>query len=176
MDLQDKLFSAIRSINDFPVKGIIFRDITPVLKNIALFDEIIDCFADKFKDKKIDTIAGVESRGFLFAMPLAVKMNIPFAPIRKKGKLPAEKVEAAYKLEYGSAVVEMHKDAINPGDRVLIIDDLLATGGTINAATELIEKLKGIPVAAAFVITLEALRAKDGIKNKDLEIFSIIKY
>jgi adenine phosphoribosyltransferase len=109
-------------------------------------------------------------------MPLAVKLNIPFAPIRKKGKLPAEKVEAAYNLEYGSAIVEIHKDAIKSGDKVLIIDDLLATGGTINAAVDLIEKLNGNAVAAAFVISLEFLHGSTSIHKKDLEVFSIIKY
>jgi adenine phosphoribosyltransferase len=176
MDLKEKLEKKIRSVKDFPVKGIVFRDVTPVLGDISLFDEVIDCFAQKFKDSKIDKIVGVEARGFFFGMPLAVKMNIPFAPIRKKGKLPAQKIEAAYALEYGSAIVEIHKDAIKKGERVLIVDDLLATGGTINAGVELVEKLDGIPVAAAFVISLENLNGRLSIRKKDLEIFSIVQY
>jgi adenine phosphoribosyltransferase len=172
MTLAERLSSKIRIVNDFPVKGIVFRDITPVLQDIPLFDEVIDCFADKFKDYNINRVVGVESRGFLFGMPLAVKMNIPFAPIRKKGKLPYKKVEAAYSLEYGANIVEMHEDALNPGDRVLIIDDLFATGGTVNAAAYLIKQLQGIPVAAAFVIKLDL---KDALKlKKDIEIFSIM--
>jgi adenine phosphoribosyltransferase len=176
MDFKTKLLQTVRSVNDFPVKGIIFRDITPILQDIALFNDVIDCFAQKFKDHKIDRIVGIESRGFLFGMPLAVKMNIPFAPIRKKGKLPYNKIDAAYDLEYGSAVVEIHSDAIKEGDRVLVIDDLLATGGTINAAVELIEKLKGKAVAAAFVLNLAFLNNRGSIRNKDIEVFTIVDY
>ena len=176
LDFRERLIKTIRSVDDFPVKGIVFRDITPVLKDIPLFNRAIDCFAEKFAGYSIDKIVGIESRGFLFGMPLAVKMNIPFAPIRKKGKLPADKVEAAYNLEYGSAVVEIHRDALLKGDKVLITDDLLATGGTINAAVELIEKLGAKPVAAAFLINLAFLNSASTVKNKDVELFSIISY
>ncbi|MDR3244577.1 MAG: adenine phosphoribosyltransferase [Elusimicrobiota bacterium] len=176
MDFKDKLSQTVRIINDFPVKGIIFRDITPILKDIDLFNETIFIFADRFKDYKIDKITAIESRGFLFGMPLAIKMKIPFVPIRKKGKLPAETVQAAYALEYGAAIVELHKDALNKGDRTLIIDDLLATGGTVNAGVELIERLGANPIAAAFVIELLDLSGRKSVKNKDVEVFSILQY
>ncbi|MDR2772009.1 MAG: adenine phosphoribosyltransferase [Elusimicrobiota bacterium] len=176
MDLQTKLRKAVRDINDFPVKGIIFRDITPVLQDISLVNEIIECFAQRAEEEKIDKIVGIEARGFLIGVPLAIKLNIPFAPIRKKGKLPSKKVEAAYNLEYGSAIVEIHEDAIKKGERILIIDDLLATGGTVNAANELIGKLEGVAVGAFFLIELEGMHGRDSIKNKDLDVFSIIKY
>ena len=172
----EKLAKTIRDVKDFPVKGIVFKDITPVLKDIALFNEVIELLAEKFKGLNIDKIAGIESRGFLFGIPLSVKMNVPFIPIRKKGKLPAETVEASYELEYGAATVEIHKDAVSEGEKVLIVDDLLATGGTINASVELIEKLKGKPAAAAFVIELSFLNGKNNIKDKKLEVFSILKY
>ncbi|MCL2484847.1 MAG: adenine phosphoribosyltransferase [Endomicrobia bacterium] len=173
-----KLEKTIRDVLDFPVKGIVFKDITPVLQDISLFKEVIDGLADKFKDYKIDKIAGVESRGFIFGMPLALKMGIPFIPVRKKGKLPAETVEVTYSLEYGQASIEMHKDAVNSGENVLIIDDLLATGGTTNAAIELIKKLEGNPVAAAFVVELGFLSGRNNISNanQNIEVFSILKY
>ncbi|MDR1942473.1 MAG: adenine phosphoribosyltransferase [Endomicrobium sp.] len=174
--IADKISKTIRDVYDFPVKGIIFKDITPVLKDIALVNSIIDLFASKFESYKIDKIAAIESRGFLFGMPLAIKMGVPFVPIRKKGKLPAETVSAAYALEYGLAVIEMHKDAVSKGERVLVIDDLLATGGTVNAAAELIEKLGADCAAAAFVTELSFLNGRTNINNKNLEIFSILTY
>ncbi|MDR3049700.1 MAG: adenine phosphoribosyltransferase [Elusimicrobiota bacterium] len=176
MDFKENLCKTIREIKDFPIKGIVFRDITPILKDVALFNQTISFLSDKFKDYKLDKIAAIESRGFLFGMPLAVKLNIPFVPIRKKGKLPAQTVQAAYALEYGAAVIEMHKDALNKGERVLIIDDLLATGGTINASVELVEKLGAKPIAAAFVIELADLNGRKSIKNKELEVLSILQY
>ncbi len=172
----EKLNKAIRDVYDFPVKGVVFKDITPILKNIELFNEIIDVLAEKFKNCKIDKIVAIESRGFLFGMPLAVKMNIPFIPVRKKGKLPAETIEATYDLEYGTATIEIHKDALSKDDRVLIVDDLLATGGTVNAVNELVEQLGAKSVAAAFVVELCFLNGKEKIKDKNLEIFSILKY
>ena len=174
MDI-NKLSAVIRDIQDFPIKGIIFKDITPVLQNIELFNEIIAAIADKFKDSGIDKIAGIESRGFIFGMPLAVKMNIPFIPIRKKGKLPAKTAAISYELEYGSAEIEIHEDAVKKGEKVLIIDDLLATGGTTNAAIKLVEKIGGNITAAAFVLELSFLKGRDKIENKSVEIFSLLK-
>ncbi|MCL1972142.1 MAG: adenine phosphoribosyltransferase [Endomicrobia bacterium] len=171
----NKLSAAIRDIQDFPIKGIIFKDITPVLKNIELFNEIITAISDKFKDSGIDKIAGIESRGFIFGMPLAVKMNIPFIPIRKKGKLPAKTVAISYALEYGTAEIEIHEDSVKKGEKVLIIDDLLATGGTTNAAIKLVEKIGGNIIAAAFVLELSFLKGRDKIENKSAEIFSLLK-
>ncbi|MDR0485816.1 MAG: adenine phosphoribosyltransferase [Elusimicrobiota bacterium] len=176
MDIKERLGKSIRNVPDFPVKGIVFRDITTVLKDISLFNDVINCFADKFKSAQIDKIAAIESRGFILGAPLAVKLNKPFIPIRKKGKLPADKIEAAYSLEYGAAVIEMHKDALSAGEKVMLIDDLLATGGTVNAAVELIEKLNAVPVAAAFLIELIDLSGRASVKNKKLEIFSILQY
>jgi adenine phosphoribosyltransferase len=175
-NLSEKLAGSIRNIKDFPKEGVLFRDITPVLKNIPLVCEIMDFFAQETKKYKIDKIAGIESRGFIFGMPMAVRMNIPFVPIRKKGKLPAETVSAEYLLEYGKAAVEIHKDAVLKGENVLIVDDLLATGGTVNAAQELITKLGGKPVAAVFLLELSFLKGRENIKNKNQEIISILKY
>jgi adenine phosphoribosyltransferase len=169
-----RLESAVRDIPDFPVKGIVFKDITPILQNIELFNETIGALAEKFKNHSIDKIAGIESRGFIFGMPLAVKMNLPFVPIRKKGKLPAKTVEATYNLEYGTAAIEIHADALNKGEKVLIIDDLLATGGTTNAAIELVEKLDANAVAAAFVLELSFLNGRKNIKSKNTEIVSLL--
>lgn len=174
MDIE-KLSKTIRDINDFPVKGVVFKDITPILQDIALFNDIIDTIAAKFKDRKIDKIAGIESRGFIFGMPLAVKMNIPFIPIRKKGKLPAKTVSMSYNLEYGQATIEIHEDAVNKGENVLILDDLLATGGTTNAAIKLIEQIGGKVDAAAFVLELSFLKGREKLENKTAEIFSILK-
>ncbi|MDR3256759.1 MAG: adenine phosphoribosyltransferase [Endomicrobium sp.] len=176
MSLELKIKNTIRDVINFPSKGIVFKDITPVFKNIFLFNEIIDVFVAKYKNIKIDKIAGIESRGFVFGMPLAVKMNIPFILIRKRGKLPAETVEANYSLEYGATTIEMHKDAVSKSENVLIVDDLLATGGTVNAAIELIEILKGNVIAAVFVSELLFLKGREKIKNKKIEIFSIVKY
>lgn len=176
MDIQKKIAASIRDINDFPVKGVIFKDITPIMKDISLFNEIIEFFYNRFKDMKIDKIAAIESRGFIFAMPLAVKMNIPFIPIRKKGKLPAKTIEANYDLEYGQATIEIHEDAIEKGENILVIDDLLATGGTVNASVELIEKLGAKAVAAAFVVELTFLNGRKNIKNREMEVVSILKY
>ncbi|MCL2145166.1 MAG: adenine phosphoribosyltransferase [Endomicrobia bacterium] len=174
MDIK-KLSSTIRDIPDFPAKGIIFKDITPLLQDTALFNEVIEHISDKFKNFKIDKIAGIESRGFIFGMPLAVKMNVPFVPIRKKGKLPAKTVSISYELEYGSAVIEIHEDAVKNGENILIIDDLLATGGTTNAAIKIVEQLGGNVVASAFVLELAFLNGREKIENKSAEIFSILK-
>ncbi|MCL2335344.1 MAG: adenine phosphoribosyltransferase [Endomicrobia bacterium] len=176
MKTEEKIAARIRDVKDFPVKGVVFKDITPVLKDISLFNEITGIFANRYKNSGIDKIIGIESRGFIFGMPLAVKMDIPFVPIRKKGKLPAETVSVSYQLEYGAACIEIHKDAVSKGEKALIIDDLLATGGTTNAAVELIEKLGGKAVAAAFAIELSFLKGRENIKNKELDVFSILKY
>jgi adenine phosphoribosyltransferase len=175
MNMANRLSCAIRDIPDFPVKGIIFKDITPILHDIVLFNDIIAVTADKYKGYKIDKIAGIESRGFLFGMPLALKMNIPFVPIRKKGKLPAKTVSVSYDLEYGTATIEIHVDALKKGENVLIIDDLLATGGTTNAAIKLVEQIGGKVSAAAFVLELAFLHGRDNIENKNVEIFSLLE-
>lgn len=167
--------SKIRDIYDFPVKGIIFKDITTVLKDKEGFNQIIKFFTEKFADKQIDYIAGMESRGFIFGSALAYSIGAGFVPLRKPGKLPAETLRQEYQLEYGTDTLEMHKDAIEPGKRVLIIDDLLATGGTACAACKLIEQTGAVIVAAAFVIELEELKGRDKIPES-IEVVSMLKY
>jgi len=165
--------SYIRNIKDFPKEGIIFKDITPLLKNGNAFNEVINVLVEKYKDEDIDYVAGIESRGFLVGTPLAMGLGKGFIPIRKPNKLPAEVIDAFYELEYGTNKLELHKDAITEGDNVLLIDDLLATGGTINAAVELIEKLGGNVVGIGFLLELEFLHGRE--KLTDYDIYSLIK-
>lgn len=167
--------SKIRSVNDFPKEGIIFRDITTALKEPDVLKEMIDYLCDQFKDVKIDYIAGIESRGFIFGMPMAYKLNAGFVPIRKPNKLPAKTLSQEYQLEYGTDKIEIHTDAIKEGDNVLIVDDLLATGGTAEAACKLIKKTGGNLVGIAFLIELEDLKGRDKF-DKDLKIVSMLKY
>lgn len=173
-DNTKKIKNAIRDITDFPKKGIIFRDITTAIKDKDVLKIIIDELYEKFKDKKIDYIAGIEARGFIFGMPLAYKLNCGFIPIRKPNKLPAEVISQSYDLEYGSDKIEIHKDALKKDDRVLIVDDLLATGGTAQAAVKLISKVANT-VGVAFVIELEDLKGRDKF-NDDIEVVSLVKY
>ncbi|UCH12142.1 MAG: adenine phosphoribosyltransferase [Candidatus Omnitrophota bacterium] len=164
----------IRSIPDFPKKGILFRDITTLLKNPAKFKQVIDVFYDKYKDKKIEAIVAAEARGFILGGALAYKLDCAFVPVRKKGKLPAGTIEATYELEYGTDTICMHKDAIKPKERVLILDDLLATGGTAKAMCDLVGKTGGDIVGIAFMIELCDLKGRDKIKEYD--IFTLITY
>lgn len=165
----------IRSVNDFPKHGVIFRDITTALKEPETLKEMIDYLCEQFKDVKIDYIAGIESRGFIFGMPMAYKLNAGFVPIRKPNKLPAETISQEYELEYGSDKIEVHVDAIKEGDNVLIVDDLLATGGTAEAACKLIKKTGGNLVGIAFLIELEELHGRDKF-DKDIKVVSMLKY
>ena len=174
--IEHKLTNAVRDILDFPKPGIVFKDITPILQDTHLCTEIVDAFAEKCKDLKLDAIVGIESRGFLFGLLLANKMALPFVPIRKQGKLPAETYKQAYELEYGTSSIEIHKDAFQPGARLLIHDDLLATGGTIIAASKLVEKMGGEIAAFAFVISLDFLKGKEKIKPYCDNIFSLVSY
>lgn len=151
---------AIRTIPDFPKPGIQFRDITTLLLQPSLFQETLDVLAQRYKNYNIDAIAALESRGFIFGAPLAVTLNVPFVPIRKRGKLPGSTHTTAYDLEYGQAEIEMHIDALKPGQRVLLVDDLIATGGTLKAAIELINKAKAHAVEAACVIELTDLAGR----------------
>jgi adenine phosphoribosyltransferase len=161
--IAEQIKAAIRDIPDFPKPGIIFKDITPILKDPKLCSNVVDAFAEQLAGTKIDVIAGVESRGFLFGLMLAMKLNVPFVPVRKAGKLPYTIRQKAYKLEYGTAIIEMHTDAIEPGQRVLIHDDLLATGGTVTAASELIQELGGIIAGFSFVVGLGFLEGRGKI-------------
>lgn len=164
----------MRDIPDFPEKGVLFRDITPIIHNSEALKEAIDLMAENIGNIDFDYIIGPESRGFIFGMPLAYKLNKGFIPVRKEGKLPAETIKKAYSLEYGKAVIEIHKDAIKKGDKVAIVDDLLATGGTCNAIVELIEDMGGIIENILFFVELEDLKGRELFKNYNLN--SILKY
>ena len=174
--IQTRLQEAIRDIPDFPKPGILFKDITPILKDSDLCSEIIEAFAFQLKDVEIDMIAGIESRGFLFGLMLANRLRVPFVPIRKQGKLPYKKIQQPCELEYGSAILEIHEDAILPGQKVLIHDDLLATGGTVNAAARLIKQLNGEIAGYAFVISLDFLRGKEKLEHQTSNIVSLISF
>jgi adenine phosphoribosyltransferase len=170
MDLAKK----IRNIPDFPVKGILFRDITTLLKNPDAFQEAVDALLDRYIDTDIDLVAAIEARGFIFGAPLAYELAAGFIPIRKPDKLPAETISASYTLEYGTNTLEMHKDAIEPGQRVLLVDDLVATGGSAKAAVELIESLGGEVVGVVFLIELSDLKGIEQLEGYD--VFSLIKF
>lgn len=168
------LKSYIRNIPDFPKPGILFRDITTLLKDKKAFKAAISGLAKQFKGKKIATVVAVEARGFILGGAIAEKLGAGFVPVRKRGKLPWRTDSVTYELEYGTDSLEMHHDAINPGDRVLIVDDLLATGGTVRAVTELVKKFHGEIVGIAFLIELADLKGKE--KLKGFPVFSLIKY
>lgn len=170
MDLK----SHIRNVKDFPKPGIMFRDITTLLKNPESFNYTLEQLLTFVEDKKINKVVGIESRGFIFGAVLANKLNRGFIPVRKPGKLPAEKVSISYSLEYGEDKLEMHKDAIQPGDKVLIHDDLLATGGTMNAVCQLIEQLGGEIVQVSFIIELSFLNGRNKLNKYDVR--SIVDY
>ena len=157
----DRIRNAIRDVPDFPKPGILFKDITPVLNDAALFKAVIDHFAARHAGAGIQKVAGIESRGFIFAAPLADRLGAGLVPIRKKGKLPFKSVETTYDLEYGTATIEAHVDSFEQGERVLLIDDLLATGGTALAAAQLIEKLGGMVQEIDFLFELSFLKGRD---------------
>lgn len=165
----------IRTIEDFPKKGIMFRDITTVIKDAEVMKKVIDEFKNRYADKKIDYVVGIESRGFIFGMPLAYALGVGFIPIRKPGKLPAETLSESYDLEYGSDSIEMHTDALEKGANVLIVDDLLATGGTANAACSLVKKTGANIVEMVFVMELTELNGREKLP-KDVDVFSLAKY
>lgn len=164
----------IRDIPDFPQRGILFKDITPLLQDANAFHAAMDRLAAHYAGAGIQAVVGVESRGFIFGSTLAYLLNCGFVPVRKFGKLPHQTVSVEYALEYGTNVVEIHTDAIRPGQRVLIVDDLLATGGTVSAAMELVEKLGGHIAGIAFLVELTFLRGRDQLGGHD--VFALIKY
>jgi adenine phosphoribosyltransferase len=169
----DDLRTLCRDVPGFPKKGIVFKDITPLLQDGRRFREIIDRFGERYRDKGIDVVVSVEARGFIIGPAIAYKLGAGVVPVRKKGKLPWRCYQASYDLEYGTDTLEIHQDAIKPGERVLIVDDLLATGGTVAAVINLVEKLKGKVVEVAFLIELTALKGRERIK--DYPVFSLIE-
>ncbi len=169
-----KIEEYVVSIPDFPEKGIIFRDVTSVLQDAEGLHLAIDEIQKRLEGVEFDVIAGTESRGFIFGMPVAYNLNKPFVLVRKKGKLPRETVSMEYELEYGSAVIEMHKDSIKPGQRVVLIDDLIATGGTIEAAAKLVERLGGEVVKIVFLMELAGLKGREKLTKYDVD--SVICY
>lgn len=170
-DVKDK----IRAVPNFPKEGIIFRDITTGLKDAHTMKVMVDYLCDQYSECKIDYIAGIESRGFIFGMPMAYKLNCGFIPIRKPNKLPAETIKESYELEYGSDTIEIHADAIEKGANVLVVDDLLATGGTAKAACSLVKKAGGNLIGAAFLIELADLNGREKLGNCG-KIISMLKY
>jgi adenine phosphoribosyltransferase len=169
-----ELKAAIRDVPDFPIKGIMFKDITPVLQNPKLFRHAIDLIAERHQGKNIKAIVGIDARGFIFAGAVAYKLGVGFVPVRKKGKLPYKTVVTSYTLEYGSETSEMHVDAIAKGDNVVIVDDLLATGGTAMAASQLVKQLGGNVAEIDFMIELTFLKGRDRLK--EFPVFSAVTY
>jgi adenine phosphoribosyltransferase len=176
MSLEERIKSVIRDVPDFPKKGIIFKDISTIMLDPALSADIIDHLVEIYKDLGIEAIAGIESRGFLFGYPLAIRLGVPFILIRKQGKLPYKKISHDYELEYGTATIEMHTDAIKPGQKVLVHDDLLATGGSASAAAELIQKCGGEVVGFNFLVSLNFLNGEKKLQNYSKNTINLVSY
>lgn len=170
MDLK----KTVRSIVDWPIKGVIFRDLTTLMIEPDALRESCDILYERYKDQEIDKIVGIDARGFVFGAVLAYKLGVGFVPVRKKGKLPAETIEESYSLEYGSGTLEIHKDAISVGEKVVVVDDLIATGGTIGATVNLVRKLGGRVIECAFLIELPDLKGREQIK--DCPIFAMMEF
>ena len=170
----EELRARIREIPDFPKPGILFYDITTLLKHPASYRDSMDLMLEPFRDKGVEIVVGMESRGFIFSAPLAYLLNAGLVPVRKLGKLPAETLTVEYALEYGSNTLEIHRDAIQPGQKVLIVDDLLATGGTVRGTIDLVERLKGDVVGLAFLVELEFLKGRDRLEGYNVS--SVIRY
>ncbi len=174
MELTKLIRSKIRDIPDFPKPGILFKDITPLLQDQKLFSQIIAALAGRYRAQKIDGVVGIESRGFIFGSALAYHLGASFVPVRKSGKLPYKTIQTSYALEYGTATIEMHTDGVQKGDRIVVMDDLLATGGTAGAACALVEQLGAKVVECAFVVELTFLNGKEKLNGR--EIFSLVQY
>jgi adenine phosphoribosyltransferase len=170
----EDLRAKIREVPDFPKPGILFYDITTLLKDADAFREAIQLLTEPYQDQRVDVVVGMESRGFIFSAPMAYQLHAGLVPVRKLGKLPAETVSVEYALEYGTNTLEVHKDAIAPGQRVLIVDDLLATGGTVHGTIELVQRLEGEVVGLAFLVELLFLKGRERLKGHD--IHSVIQY
>jgi adenine phosphoribosyltransferase len=176
MSIEEKLKTAIRDVPDFPKQGIIFKDISTIMLDPKLSDEVLNYLVEIYQSKGIEAIAGVESRGFLFGYPLAIRLGVPFVLIRKQGKLPYDKISHSYELEYGNAVIEMHTDAISHGQNVLVHDDLLATGGSASAAAELIQKCGGKIAGFSFLVNLSFLNGEQKLMQYTNNIQSLVTY
>jgi adenine phosphoribosyltransferase len=174
--IEQQIKLAIRDIHDFPKPGIIFKDVTTILKDPKLCQDIVDAFADRLKGVRIDGVAGVESRGFLFGLMLAMRLGVPFIPVRKAGKLPFTVKRKIYELEYGTATIEMHTDSFEPGSHILIHDDLLATGGTVTATSELISEMGGIVSGFSFIVGLSFLDGERRIRSISENIIVLADY
>jgi adenine phosphoribosyltransferase len=173
-DLVARVRAAVRDVPDFPKPGILFKDITPILRDAVLFNDVVDHLTDLFADQRIDVVAGIESRGFIFGAPLANALGAGFVPIRKPGKLPAERVRVDYALEYGTDAVEAHADAIGAGERVLIVDDVLATGGTAQAAARLVKELRGELIGFCILIELGFLDGRARLEG--IPLHTLVRY
>lgn len=176
MNIEQKLKETIRDVADFPKQGILFKDISTIMLNPELSKEVLAHLVDLYKNQEIDSVAGIESRGFLFGYPLAMELGVPFILIRKQGKLPYKKISHAYDLEYGSAVIEIHNDAVHPGQRVLIHDDLLATGGSADAAAELIKKCGGEVAGFNFLVGLTFLQGEEKLTKHSSNIVNLARF
>jgi len=174
--IEQQIKAVIRDIHDFPKPGIIFKDITPILKSPEVCAGIVDAFIERLGDTRVDVVAGVESRGFLFGLMLAMRLGVPFIPVRKAGKLPYTIKQKVYELEYGTATIELHTDAFEPGSHVLIHDDLLATGGTVTATSELIEEMGGVVAGFSFVVGLSFLKGEEKIRPISDKIIVLAEY
>jgi adenine phosphoribosyltransferase len=176
MIIEERIKNAIRDVHNFPKEGIVFKDITPIMLDPILSKDMVDSLVEKYKNEKIDAIAGIESRGFLFGYPLAIQLGVPFILIRKIGKLPYNKISHSYDLEYGSATIEMHVDAVSKGQKVLIHDDLLATGGSAEAAAKLLQKCGAEIAGFNFLVSLDFLEGKNKLTNFSDKIISFVNY
>jgi adenine phosphoribosyltransferase len=172
----DLVKNSIVTVPDYPKPGIMFRDITSLLAEPKAFQKVQQALVNQYQNKEFDVIIGTESRGFIFGAPLALELGLPFVPVRKPGKLPRETVSQSYQLEYGEDILEIHKDAIKEGDKVLLIDDLLATGGTIEATVKLVNKLGGNATDVAFVISLPELGGEERLADLGLNILKLVEY
>ncbi len=170
----DDLRAKIREVPDFPKPGILFYDITTLLKDAAAYHDSIELLVEPYRDQRVDIVVGMESRGFIFSAPMAYTLGVGFVPVRKLGKLPAETVSVEYALEYGTNTLEIHRDAITPGQRVLIVDDLLATGGTVSGTIDLVRRLGGEVVSLAFLVELRFLKGRERLRGYD--VHSIVQY
>ena len=176
MTLEENLKSVIRDVPDFPKPGILFKDISTIMLDAELSKKVLVHLKDLYQEQSIDDVAGIESRGFLFGYPLAMELGVPFILIRKQGKLPYKKISHSYDLEYGSAVIEIHEDAVKPGQNVLIHDDLLATGGSADAAAELIKKCGGSVFGFNFLVALDFLKGEQKLNNHSSNIINLVRY